>query len=303
MTDQAAFGRRLRHARKDRGLSQRDLCHGICSNATLSRWESGQSQPTVQQIEVLAKRLGIAPEVLSGNRFESRLAMSETALPSLLHAVLSKNPLVEDHETVANEPVVGWVELLRASIHAANPWAMGNPDYAEALPAHPVSLMSTETLQAAVLVQAQAGLCREVNHGSLSALAQALPSTTAAPESLRTRALEALAFCTGAYLGPVAARKVLAAHPQTPWTPAVQVLAKRLGLPTRIPAEPQDIRDAIFRALARGASGTSAMEMALNTDVLSADWVPVFKKVPQPLRRAHSDARPAVPAPPPHADW
>lgn len=304
MPEDADFGRRLRHARLDRGLSQRALCRGICSNATLSRWEAGRSRPGPGQIVALARRLGITPEVLSGARFEPRLAMSETALPELLDALIAVPPAGRRvPPTAGGEPVAGWVGLLRATPAAVDPWGEPEPALAERLIAHPVTMMSTETLQAAVLLHAQAGLCHVVTAEALAEASGALHDTADAPAPLRARALETVAFLAGAHGGPGAAREVLRDHPAVPRTPASTLLSERVGAVSAPPARPVTARDAILSAVLTGTPVAAAMEVAVHADVLAADWLPVFGEVPDALREAHAAGRPAVPAPVPGPGW
>jgi transcriptional regulator with XRE-family HTH domain len=89
MEDPAAFGRRLHHARVDRGLSQTGLAAGICSPSSVSRWEDGQSVPDHGTVERLADRLGMNPTVLTGLGFDSRLAGSADGFADLLHTVFA----------------------------------------------------------------------------------------------------------------------------------------------------------------------------------------------------------------------
>jgi transcriptional regulator with XRE-family HTH domain len=67
MRDAAAtetIGRRIRRLRLERGLSQRQLSAPGVSYAYLSRIESGQRQPSLKALRLLAQRLGVSPEFL-----------------------------------------------------------------------------------------------------------------------------------------------------------------------------------------------------------------------------------------------
>lgn len=60
-----AFAQRLRETRLRAGLSQRTLAFDGCGNAYLSRIEAGDRVPSLQVIDQLARRLGIATEWLA----------------------------------------------------------------------------------------------------------------------------------------------------------------------------------------------------------------------------------------------
>jgi tetratricopeptide (TPR) repeat protein len=63
--DPGAVGRRLREARLNAGLSQRDLSFPGCSTAYLSRIESGHRTPSLQLLRELARRLGVTEQYLA----------------------------------------------------------------------------------------------------------------------------------------------------------------------------------------------------------------------------------------------
>jgi tetratricopeptide (TPR) repeat protein len=66
--DAAAVGERLRSARLDAGLTQRDLAFEGCTAAYVSRIEAGARIPSLQIIHEFAKRLDVAPEFLATGR-------------------------------------------------------------------------------------------------------------------------------------------------------------------------------------------------------------------------------------------
>lgn len=63
--DAVAVGERLRQARLDAGLTQRDLAFEGCTAAYVSRIEAGARIPSLQIIHEFAKRLGVTPEFLA----------------------------------------------------------------------------------------------------------------------------------------------------------------------------------------------------------------------------------------------
>jgi tetratricopeptide (TPR) repeat protein len=63
--DPAAVGRRLRQAREQAGLSQRQLAFPGCSPAYLSRIEAGDRTPSLQLLRELARRLEVSEDYLA----------------------------------------------------------------------------------------------------------------------------------------------------------------------------------------------------------------------------------------------
>lgn len=63
--DPAGLGRRLRHLRAQRGLSQRALAFDGCTAAFLSRVETGERQPSPAVIDELARRLDVSTAYLT----------------------------------------------------------------------------------------------------------------------------------------------------------------------------------------------------------------------------------------------
>ena len=81
--DPAAVGRRIRRAREERGLSQRQLAFPDCSPAYISRIENGERIPSLQLLRELARRLGASEDYLATGRVSagvSVLAEAEIAL-------------------------------------------------------------------------------------------------------------------------------------------------------------------------------------------------------------------------------
>jgi len=60
-----AVGKRIRAARENEGLSQRELAFPGCSPAYLSRIEAGQRTPSLQLIRELGRRLGVPADYLA----------------------------------------------------------------------------------------------------------------------------------------------------------------------------------------------------------------------------------------------
>ncbi len=61
------FGERLKELRKERGLSQMELCEAIAvSRQTLSKWENDVVLPDVENLVMLAKYYGVSTDFLLG---------------------------------------------------------------------------------------------------------------------------------------------------------------------------------------------------------------------------------------------
>ena len=67
MIDTANLGRRIADARRDRGLTQKDLAEkvGVTAQA-VSKWERGSSCPDISILDEIACALGISVSELLG---------------------------------------------------------------------------------------------------------------------------------------------------------------------------------------------------------------------------------------------
>lgn len=59
-----AVGNIIREARKRKGLTQEEICHGICSVSALSKIENGSMNPTLKTMRSLAERAGLSPTAI-----------------------------------------------------------------------------------------------------------------------------------------------------------------------------------------------------------------------------------------------
>ncbi len=66
--DPTAVGIRIRDARSEAGLSQRELAFPGCSPAYISRVERGERIPSLQVIRELARRTGVTEQFLAFGR-------------------------------------------------------------------------------------------------------------------------------------------------------------------------------------------------------------------------------------------
>ncbi len=56
------LGKVIKHVRERRGFSQKQLCQGLCTVATLSRFESGEQSPSWDCVHAMLERLGMAQD-------------------------------------------------------------------------------------------------------------------------------------------------------------------------------------------------------------------------------------------------
>jgi transcriptional regulator with XRE-family HTH domain len=80
-------GERIRRLRRERGLSQRDICGPGISNAYISRIERGQRRPSGKALRLIGRSLGVSPEYLetgavltASEQIERELAEAELEL-------------------------------------------------------------------------------------------------------------------------------------------------------------------------------------------------------------------------------
>ncbi len=81
--DPVAVGQRLRQAREDAGLTQRELSFEGCTAAYISRIEAGARIPSLQILHEFAKQLGVSPEFLATGRLDGEGLSSELLEPEV----------------------------------------------------------------------------------------------------------------------------------------------------------------------------------------------------------------------------
>lgn len=55
----------IKKCREEKGISQKELCKGICDNSTLSRIERGKQDPSISILKMLFQRLGVDEDQFS----------------------------------------------------------------------------------------------------------------------------------------------------------------------------------------------------------------------------------------------
>ncbi|KQB83281.1 Helix-turn-helix domain protein [Corynebacterium oculi] len=197
----AALGRRLRHARLDRGLSQSALAAGICSASAISRWESGHSLPPAEALLPLARRLDIDVHLLTGEGFDSRLAESTSGFADLLGLALGDSP------GSITSPMASWIARAQGALRCADPWSPGDPRaLIEDLSLDPLGSSTPAALETIEVLDALARVGEEPGAGSVNRLVDVLTLTLEAPDHVRRAALEAAVASLVFLHMPVAAR-------------------------------------------------------------------------------------------------
>jgi transcriptional regulator with XRE-family HTH domain/predicted negative regulator of RcsB-dependent stress response len=104
--DPAAVGRRLKEAREQAGLSQRELAFSGCSAAYISRIEKGDRIPSLQLLRELGKRLGVTADYLATGEEESaRDLLFEAELALRMDDREVAEALLEDVLSQEQDPV------------------------------------------------------------------------------------------------------------------------------------------------------------------------------------------------------
>ena len=126
------LGQKIRQARLDAGLSQRQLCGDTITRNMLSQIENGSARPSMETLRILAQRLGksvsyFLDEEATGNykiMVLLRSATSEQVL-KLLEDFESPDPVLDDLRYMAEAKAL--LELARQA------WEAGKLPYAQAL--------------------------------------------------------------------------------------------------------------------------------------------------------------------------
>lgn len=80
------IGEMIKRKRKELGLTQEQLCEGICEPSTISRIESGRQGPAKNKLDALLQRLG-----LPGERYYALMSKDEMEISNLKEKIISCN--------------------------------------------------------------------------------------------------------------------------------------------------------------------------------------------------------------------
>lgn len=76
----------IRRKREEQGVSQSQLCYGICDRTTLSRIECGKQEPSYSVLKMLLQRLG-----MSEDRFQILMGPQEFEISELQREIVADN--------------------------------------------------------------------------------------------------------------------------------------------------------------------------------------------------------------------
>lgn len=96
--EQIFLGEYIRQRREDLGLTQAQLCEGICEPITISRLENGRQNPSYNRIKALLQRLG-----LPGSRYFALLSRNEENI-ELLQKELRSDVICFERATAEERP-------------------------------------------------------------------------------------------------------------------------------------------------------------------------------------------------------
>ena len=113
------LGEYIKQRRLDLGLTQEQLCDGICEPMTLSRLENGKQTPSRNRINALLQRLGLPDDryfaLLSKNELEMEALQKEIVACNANHRVeegfetLKKFEQIADHDDqIAQQFILCW---------------------------------------------------------------------------------------------------------------------------------------------------------------------------------------------------
>lgn len=106
------LGEVIRQRRLELGLTQEELCEGICEPMTISRFENGRQTPSRNRIKAILQRLG-----LPDDRFYGLLSNRELQIRALEEAIISchvrfERAAPEDKNAIREETLQKHCELM-----------------------------------------------------------------------------------------------------------------------------------------------------------------------------------------------
>lgn len=109
------LGEIIKQRRNELGLTQEQLCEGICEPITISRMENGKQVPSYNNIKALLQRLG-----LPDNRYYALLSKNEIEIEILKEEILSSKicfeKALEDEKENVREFTLGKIHQLESII-------------------------------------------------------------------------------------------------------------------------------------------------------------------------------------------
>src|SRR6478672_4154447 len=90
------LGARIRHLRRKRAMTQRDLSFDGCSYSYLARIEAGDRRPSPRVLIEIARRLGVPPEELTGEVSSEQRSRSLEVLDAMMMIRLEQYEQAEE---------------------------------------------------------------------------------------------------------------------------------------------------------------------------------------------------------------
>jgi tetratricopeptide (TPR) repeat protein len=90
------LGSRIRHLRRKRAMTQRDLSFEGCSYSYLARIEAGDRRPSPRVLAEIARRLGVSPEELTGEMTAGQRSRSLEVLDAMMMIRLAQYEAAEE---------------------------------------------------------------------------------------------------------------------------------------------------------------------------------------------------------------
>ena len=72
----SSIGYEIKRIRKEKNMTQAELCKGICSQAEISKVENGKNSPTIDWLQQVAKRLKVPLSMLFEDHLRSDMYTS-----------------------------------------------------------------------------------------------------------------------------------------------------------------------------------------------------------------------------------
>lgn len=158
--DVRELGRRIKHARCARGLSQADVAGELISTAYLSRIENGSRRPRLNLLTAIAERIGVTPHELLLGLTPTRWAEYQARLDWAQLSLRTGTPEEALEATTALlEEVPAGSRLLRDVRHTRALALESTGDYEQAI-FELEELLDEEVAESTVTLQRLTALCR-----------------------------------------------------------------------------------------------------------------------------------------------
>lgn len=107
------IGEVIKKRRKALGLSQRELCEGICEITTLSRIENGRQAPSYNRVKAILQRLDLPDDRYTALLDEDELRLEDLKREAVARVKLVTNASVQDKPKLREEALAA-IQMLEA---------------------------------------------------------------------------------------------------------------------------------------------------------------------------------------------